>query len=96
MIVDHFNLEKEIPLWSVEGDQKSIAREFAFADFKQAFEFMTLCAQYAEEISHHPDWSNSWNKVGVVLTTHSAGTLTKLDLQLAKAMDAFASQVMQA
>lgn len=95
MIVDHFNLQKEIPLWSIEADQKSIARDFVFADFKQAFEFMTLCAQYAEELDHHPDWSNSWNKVEIKLTTHSAGGLTKLDIQLAKAMDTFASQVMQ-
>jgi len=57
---------------------------------------MTLSAQYAEELDHHPDWSNSWNKVRVSLTTHSAGTLTALDIQLAKAMDAFASQVIPA
>lgn len=94
-MIDNLNLEKEIPLWSLEADQKSIARDFVFADFKQAFEFMTLCAQYAEELDHHPDWSNSWNKVGIKLTTHSAGGLTKLDIQLAKAMDTFASQVMQ-
>lgn len=94
-MIDNLNLEKEIPLWSIEADQKSIARDFVFADFKQAFEFMTLCAQYAEELDHHPDWSNSWNKVGIKLTTHSAGGLTKLDIQLAKAMDTFASQVMQ-
>jgi len=93
VIVDKFNLEKEIPLWSLDIDGKGIMREFTFADFEQAFQFMTLCAQYAEEIDHHPDWSNSWNKVKVNLTTHSAGGLTKLDLQLAKAMDAFASQV---
>jgi len=92
VIVDKFDLEKEIPLWSLE-DGKKIMREFAFTDFEQAFQFMTLSAQYAEEIDHHPDWSNSWNKVKVNLTTHSAGGLTKLDLQLAKAMDAFASQV---
>ncbi|MBU3616805.1 4a-hydroxytetrahydrobiopterin dehydratase [Polynucleobacter sp. JS-Polo-80-F4] len=92
-MVDNFNLEQEIPLWSLDSSGKRIVREFAFTDFKQAFEFMTLCAQYAEEIDHHPDWSNSWNKVMVELTTHSAGTLTKLDIQLAKAMDAFASQV---
>ena len=93
MIVDKFNLEKEIPLWSLDIDGKKIMREFTFTDFEQAFQFMTLCAQYAEEIDHHPDWSNSWNKVKVNLTTHSASGLTKLDLQLAKAMDAFASQV---
>ncbi|HAT39045.1 4a-hydroxytetrahydrobiopterin dehydratase [Polynucleobacter necessarius] len=52
---------------------------------------MTLCAQHAEELDHHPDWSNSWNKVSVGLTTHSVGTLTKLDIQLAKAMDVIAN-----
>ena len=92
-MVDGFDLEKEIPLWSLELEDKSIAREFAFVDFQQAFQFMTLCAQYAENIDHHPDWSNSWNKVSVKLTTHSAGALTALDVQLAKAMDAFAYQV---
>ena len=93
LILEGFNLEKEIPLWSIVAGGKRISREFVFADFKQAFEFMTLCAQYAEQIDHHPDWSNSWNKVRVELTTHSAGALTKLDIQLAKAMDAFAFQV---
>ena len=95
MIVNGFDLGMEIPLWSLDKGGKKIVREFAFVDFKQAFEFMTLCAQYAEEIDHHPDWSNSWNKVMVGLTTHSAGTLTALDIRLAKARDAFASQVSQ-
>ena len=95
MIVDGFDLEKEVPLWSLDASGKRIARKFVFADFKRAFEFMTLCAKYAEEIDHHPDWSNSWNKVAVELSTHSAGALTKLDIQLAKAMDAFAFQVQQ-
>ena len=93
MIVENFDLEKEIPLWLVDMDSKRIVREFTFVDFKRAFEFMTLSAQYAEEIDHHPDWSNSWNKVKVALATHSAGALTKLDIQLAKAMDTFASQL---
>ena len=93
MIVDGFELEKEIPLWSLNVDGKRITREFVFADFKQAFEFMTQSAQYAEVLDHHPDWSNSWNKVRVSLTTHSASALTKLDIQLAKAMDTFASQI---
>ena len=93
MIVDGLNIETEIPLWALEDNGKAIHREFVFANFQQAFEFMTLCAEYAEEIDHHPDWSNSWNKVSVSLSTHSAGTLTKLDIQLAKVMDTFASQV---
>jgi len=93
LIVNGIELEKEIPLWSLDIDGKRIVREFAFTDFKQAFEFMTLSAQYAEELDHHPDWSNSWNKVRVSLSTHSADALTNLDIQMAKAMDAFASQV---
>jgi len=93
LIIDGFDLEIEIPLWALGPEGKSITQAFTFADFKQAFEFMTLCAQYAEEIDHHPDWSNSWNKVMVKLSTHSAGGLTTLDVQLAKAMDAFAAQV---
>ncbi|MBU3566508.1 4a-hydroxytetrahydrobiopterin dehydratase [Polynucleobacter sp. MWH-HuK1] len=93
MIVDGLNLETEIPLWTLEGRGKVIERQFTFTNFNQAFEFMTLCAEYAEKIDHHPDWSNSWNKVSVSLSTHSAGALTKLDIQMAKAMDTFASQV---
>ena len=72
---------------------KAITREFIFADFQQAFEFMTLSAQFAEQINHHPVWSNSWNKVSVQLSTHSIGDLSTLDIQLAKAMDNFANKV---
>ena len=90
-----FDLETETPLWSLDKSGKKIVRKFTFRNFRQAFEFMTLCAQHAEEIDHHPDWTNSWNKVTVELTTHSVGTLTALDIQLAKAMDAFAFQVSQ-
>ena len=93
MKIDGLRLEKEVPLWTLGVNGKTIVREFVFTNFNQAFEFMTLCAQYAEKIDHHPDWSNSWNKVVVKLTTHSAGALTELDVQLAKAMDAFASQI---
>ena len=95
MIVEGLNLKEEVPLWTLDVGGKKIARQFVFSDFRQAFAFMTLCAQYAEEMNHHPDWSNSWNTVKVELTTHSADALTKLDIQLAKAMDAFASQVSQ-
>jgi 4a-hydroxytetrahydrobiopterin dehydratase len=95
LIVDGFDLEKEVPLWELEVDGKLIKRDFAFTNFEKAFQFMSLCAEYAEELDHHPNWANSWNKVLVSLTTHSAGTLTRLDIQLAKAMDTFAIQVNQ-
>ncbi len=90
--MDSLDLTQEIPAWTIGAEGKSITRTFTFADFKQAFAFMTLSAQYAERLDHHPDWSNSWNKVTVELTTHSAGALTQLDIQLAKAMDEFANQ----
>ena len=95
LVASDFDFKKILPEWHVDHGTQELGRVFVFKDFKSAFEFMTLCAQYAEEIDHHPDWSNSWNKVRVELTTHSAGGLTTLDLQLAKAMDAFASQVTQ-
>jgi 4a-hydroxytetrahydrobiopterin dehydratase len=88
-----FDFQNSIPLWTLDQSRKSIYREFIFVDFKQAFQFMTQCAQYAEEIDHHPDWSNSWNKVAVQLSTHSSNGLTKLDMQMARAMDLFALQL---
>jgi 4a-hydroxytetrahydrobiopterin dehydratase len=65
-------------------------REFRFADFNAAFAFMTRVALVAEQMNHHPEWSNVWNTVRVDLVTHDAGGLTSLDFQLAGAMDAFA------
>jgi len=93
LLPSDFDFEGSIPLWARDDSRKVIHREFKFKDFKQAFEFMTLCAQYADEIDHHPDWSNSWNIVVVHLTTHSSKGLTELDTQLAQAMDGFAEKV---
>ena len=93
LLPDDFDFQSNIPLRTLDQSRKTIHREFIFADFKQAFQFMALCAQHAEEIDHHPDWSNSWNKVAVNLSTHSSKGLTKLDMQLARAMDVFALQV---
>ena len=93
LLPDDFDFQSNIPLWTLDQSRKTIYREFIFADFKQAFHFMTLCAQYAEEIDHHPDWSNSWNKVAVQLSTHSSKGLTELDMQMARAMDLFALQL---
>jgi 4a-hydroxytetrahydrobiopterin dehydratase len=87
LLPDHFDFEKSTPQWVVHSDRKSIERKFIFKDFGEAFEFMTLSAQYAEEISHHPDWCNSWNEVKVILTTHSSGGLTELDVRMAQKMN---------
>ena len=95
LIPSDFDFQARIPLWMLDETKTAIYREFVFVDFQQAFRFMTLSAQYAEEIDHHPDWSNTWNKVAVHLTTHSSKGLTELDIQMAKAMDAFAMEVMR-
>jgi 4a-hydroxytetrahydrobiopterin dehydratase len=68
----------------------AIARGFAFRDFGQAFAFMTEVALAAEKADHHPDWSNSWNKVEIRLTTHSEGGVTGRDIALARRIDAIA------
>lgn len=85
-----FDFESIIPLWNVNFQSSEISREFIFEDFKRAFQFMTESALYAEEINHHPDWSNSWNNVKVRLTTHSNPGLTNLDIRLAQKMDELA------
>jgi 4a-hydroxytetrahydrobiopterin dehydratase len=68
--------------WSVVGG--NLHRVFEFDDFTHAFGFMTRVALAAEKMDHHPDWSNSWNKVTVNLCTHSAGGLTRNDFDLAQ------------
>lgn len=67
----------------------ALHRRFLFADFSAAFAFMTRVALLAESKGHHPDWSNSWNKVDIALSTHSAGgVVTDADRLLAAAIDA--------
>lgn len=79
---------ESLPGWTVE--QGKLLREFRFADFKQAFAFMTLAAAVADQMDHHPEWSNVYNKVRVQLNTHDAGGITELDFKLAVAMNAAA------
>ena len=88
-----FDFQGTIPLWGVDSQAQRISREFIFANFDLAFEFMKQCAESAQKLDHHPDWSNSWNKVLVQLTTHSAKGLTGLDIQLAQAMDILALKI---
>ena len=67
-----------------------LRRRFRFADFSEAFGFMSRVALAAESAGHHPDWSNSWNVVEISLTTHSAGsTVTAKDRELAAVIDQF-------
>lgn len=82
-----------LPGWRYDEADRTLRRDFGFADFSAAFAFMTRAALAAEQADHHPDWSNSWNKVAVALTTHSAGGVTAKDVALAKAMDGFAASL---
>ena len=78
--------------WALAADRRSISRSFRFADFNQAFGFMTRVALAAEKADHHPEWSNVYNRVEVRLTTHDAGGLTARDFDLAAAINLAASQ----
>ncbi len=74
--------------WDFDEARDGISRQFLFADFSEAFAFMTRVALLAEVQDHHPEWSNVWNRVDILLTTHDAGGLSARDVKMAKAIDA--------
>ncbi len=74
--------------WRREG--KFIRRDFEFANFVEAFGFMSQVALLAERYNHHPNWSNVYNRVEIALSTHDAGGLTDRDFELAREIDALA------
>jgi len=80
----------ELPGWAMLEGRDAMRKAFRFADFSAAFGFMARVALAAEKLDHHPEWSNVYNRVEVVLSTHDAGGLTARDLALAKAIDAAA------
>ncbi len=73
--------------WSEVGGRDAISKKFVFADFNEAFGFMTRAALTAEKLDHHPEWFNVYKTVEVTLSTHDAGGVTELDIKLAEAMD---------
>ena len=74
----------EIEGWEKVSDGRdAYTKLFKFADFKQAFSFMTSIAMKAEQINHHPEWENVYNKVKITLTTHDKGGISKLDYDMA-------------
>ncbi len=79
-----------LPHWSMVTGREAITRRFVFSDFSEAFGFMARAALAAEKLNHHPEWFNVWNRVEVTLSTHDAGGLTSLDLELAAVMDRLA------
>ncbi|HLN22902.1 MAG TPA: 4a-hydroxytetrahydrobiopterin dehydratase [Patescibacteria group bacterium] len=77
-----------LPDWRLVEHRDAIGRAFRFGDFAEAFSFMTRVALIAERMNHHPEWSNVYNRVEIVLTTHDAGGLSANDIALARAIDA--------
>lgn len=78
---------ESLPSWRPAQDRDAIVRSFRFADFNAAFGFMGRAALMAEKLDHHPEWSNIYNRVEVLLTTHDAKGVTELDVTLATFMD---------
>ncbi|GAA4765672.1 4a-hydroxytetrahydrobiopterin dehydratase [Stakelama sediminis] len=77
-----------LPEWDFDDGRDAISRRFTFDDFSQAFAFMTQVALLAEKADHHPEWSNVYNRVEILLTTHDAGGLSERDIEMAQAIDA--------
>ena len=86
----------ELQGWSAAEGRDALTKSFRFKDFNAAFGFMSRVALLAEKLDHHPEWSNVYNKVEVVLTTHDADGVTGLDLKMARFMDAVVEGLPQA
>jgi 4a-hydroxytetrahydrobiopterin dehydratase len=80
----------DLRAWSLRDGR--LHRELTFPDFVAAFGFMARVALLAERANHHPDWSNSWNKVVIDLVSHDAGGVTERDLALAAGIEALARE----
>jgi len=86
-IVARETLARNCPQWRNVSGRDAIERSFRFADFSEAWGFMSRVALLAEQHQHHPEWSNVWNRVEITLSTHDAGGLTDRDAELAAAID---------
>ena len=73
--------------WDLIENNTKVKKIFKFKTFKEAFSWMTEIALSAEKLDHHPDWTNIYNKVTVILSTHDEGNITKKDILLARFMD---------
>lgn len=78
---------KSLSKWTHDEKRDAISRDLEFRDFSAAFAFMTRVALLAEKNDHHPEWSNVYNKVSVLLTTHDAKGLSDRDVAMARAID---------
>ncbi|MBB5192178.1 4a-hydroxytetrahydrobiopterin dehydratase [Silvimonas terrae] len=85
-------LLQSLPGWQSVPDRDAICRNFKFKDFNAAFGFMSRVALKAEQMNHHPEWFNVYNRVEVILTTHDAKGVSALDIEMARFMDELAGQ----
>jgi 4a-hydroxytetrahydrobiopterin dehydratase len=81
-----------LPGWTYDAADKAIVKEFRFKGFSQAFGFMAEVALAAQAANHHPDWSNSYNRVTIALSTHDEGGVSEKDIALAQKIEAIASR----
>jgi len=89
---DIARLAAPLPAWRVNPERGgTLAREFVFHDFAQAFGFMSQVAVFADKRDHHPEWANVYNRVTVTLTTHDVEGLSMKDFELARFMDQVAA-----
>jgi 4a-hydroxytetrahydrobiopterin dehydratase len=84
-----------LPGWTKLSGRDAIARRFVFSNFRHTFAFMTEVAFEAEKLDHHPEWTNVYNRVDIVLATHSVDGLSVLDEKLAAKIDAAAARYPQ-
>ena len=84
---DRKDLLDELDGWSDVDGRDAIFKSFKFENFRDAFGFMTRVAMAADEMNHHPEWSNIYNRVDVTLTTHDADGVSLKDVELAMFMD---------
>ena len=86
--LDVENVLSDLNVWKKTDDGRdAITKDFKFSDFKSAFSFMTKVALKAEELGHHPEWSNVYNKVSITLTTHDVKGMSEKDIKLGKYID---------
>ena len=82
---------EELSGWQMAEGRNAITKVFTFKTFNEAFGFMTRVALAAERMDHHPEWSNVYNRVTIVLQTHTAKGVTDLDVKLAKKINCSAA-----
>ena len=85
--LDLNNALNQLSGWTASPEKEAIEKTFQFKDFSEAWAFMSRCALKAEQMNHHPEWFNVYNRVQVTMTTHDADGVTSLDVEMATFMD---------